>query len=169
MLARARKQLTVGNAIALAAVFVAVGGSAIALPGKATVDRNDIAKNAVKSKQVKANSLTGADIDEATLALAATDPPAGAVDVPADSVGAAELSPVTTVSANLEIANNIETFEIASCPAGTQVISGGADRTGGGVAHISESGISENGWFVSIHNESGGPVTYSIEANCLAE
>lgn len=250
MLERARRQLTASNVVAIVAVFVAIGGSAVALPGKGKVDRNDIAKNAVKSKQVKADSLKGGDIDESTLTLPGgaqgpasgpaggdlagsypdpaireaavdgskvADESLGASELADDSVGAgeiganavgegeiganaiaegeiapnavggseisdgavdqgeiedggvgaAELANLTTVSTNLVVANNVESFATATCPAGTQAISGGADRSGGGPARISESGLTGNGWFVSVHNQSGGPVTYSVEANCL--
>jgi hypothetical protein len=64
--------------LAAVAIFVALGtGAAFGLPGKSTVDRNDIRKNAVKSKQVKDGSLgsidlldngvTGDDVEEGTL------------------------------------------------------------------------------------------------------
>ena len=54
---------------ALLALVAATGGTALALPGKHSVQRNDLARNAVTSGQVKNDSLTGRDIDEATLAL----------------------------------------------------------------------------------------------------
>ena len=63
--------------VAFVALIAALSGSAIALPGKNKVDKNDIKKNAVGAKQIKKNavagsearnnSLTGADINEATL------------------------------------------------------------------------------------------------------
>jgi hypothetical protein len=54
---------------AMLALVAATGGTALALPGKHSVQRNDLAKNAVTSAQVKNDSLTGSDIDENTLAL----------------------------------------------------------------------------------------------------
>lgn len=54
--------------VAIIALVAALGGTAMALPGKNTVDSNDIKKNAVKSKHVKKDALKGADIDEASLA-----------------------------------------------------------------------------------------------------
>jgi hypothetical protein len=59
----------VALAAALVALAAATSGTALALPGKHSVQRNDLARNAVTSGQVKNDSLTGRDIDEATLAL----------------------------------------------------------------------------------------------------
>lgn len=53
--------------VALLALVVALGGTAGALPGKGSVQSNDIKKNAVKSKHVKKDSLKGADILESSL------------------------------------------------------------------------------------------------------
>lgn len=53
--------------VAIIALIAALAGGAVALPGKNTVDKNDIKRNAVKGKQVKDNALTGADVDESTL------------------------------------------------------------------------------------------------------
>ncbi len=67
------------------ACFIALTGTAAALPGKNTVDSGDIrpasvkasdlAKNSVNSPKVAKDSLTGADIDEST--LSAVSGPAG--------------------------------------------------------------------------------------------
>ena len=53
--------------VAMIALVAALGGTAVALPGKGTVDKNDIKKNAVKSKQVVNESLTGGDIQNESL------------------------------------------------------------------------------------------------------
>ncbi len=63
----------VALATALVALAAATSSTALALPGKHSVQRNDLARNAVASGQVKDNSLTGRDIDEATLALGKVD------------------------------------------------------------------------------------------------
>ncbi len=54
--------------VAGVALVAAVSGSALALPGKNTVQSNDIKKNAVKSKQLKNDGVKGKDVDEASLA-----------------------------------------------------------------------------------------------------
>jgi hypothetical protein len=43
--------------LALGALAVALSGGAVGLPGKSVVDKNDLAKNVVKSKHVKNNKL----------------------------------------------------------------------------------------------------------------
>jgi hypothetical protein len=53
--------------VALIALVAALAGSAVALPGKNKVDKNDIKKNAIQGKQVKNDTLTGDDVDESTL------------------------------------------------------------------------------------------------------
>lgn len=53
--------------LALLALVVALGGTAGALPGKGSIQSNDIKKNAIKSKHVKNDQLKGADIKETSL------------------------------------------------------------------------------------------------------
>ena len=80
------------NLLGLVAIFIALSGTAAALPGKNKVDSgdikagnvklSDIGPNAVDGSKVADNSLKGADVDEATLdipqqALPATLPPSG--------------------------------------------------------------------------------------------
>ena len=80
------------NVLGLVALFIALGGTAAALPGKNKVDsgdikagnvkRGDLAANAVDSSKVVDDALTGTDVDEASLnvpqqALPATLPPSG--------------------------------------------------------------------------------------------
>ena len=55
------------NIYGLIAVFIALGGTAVALPGRNTVDSGDIRNAQVKSVDVAQNTLTGGDIKEATL------------------------------------------------------------------------------------------------------
>jgi hypothetical protein len=65
------------NVYGLLAVFIALSGTAAALPGKNTVNsrdikkgavrKSDIRKNAVRGSKVKNNSLKGADVDEDSL------------------------------------------------------------------------------------------------------
>jgi hypothetical protein len=128
-----------------------------------------IASNAVGSTEVVNDSLASADL--AASSVGSSEIGTGAVgssEIATSAVQAAELGPITTVTTNLGVPNGAENSATATCPAGTQVISGGADRSAGGPARISESGIAGNGWFASIHNQSGGGVVYAIEANCLA-
>src|SRR5437764_3828534 len=88
------------NIVGYVALFIALGATAYALPGRNTVDSGDISRaqvktrnlgqgavtasklapNSVDSSKVRDNSLTGADINESTLNLPArptTLPPTG--------------------------------------------------------------------------------------------
>lgn len=60
------------NAIALLALFIALGGTAFAatnvLP-RNSVGTKQLQKNAVTSVKIKNNTVTGADVDEATLGI----------------------------------------------------------------------------------------------------
>ena len=63
--------------VAFVALLLALGGTAVALPGKNGVKSDDIAKNAVRSSDIKSsnvgssdvknNALTGSDVDESKL------------------------------------------------------------------------------------------------------
>jgi hypothetical protein len=55
------------NAVGYVALFVALTGTAAALPGKATVQSNDIKPNAVKSKHVKDGQVGSSDVADETL------------------------------------------------------------------------------------------------------
>jgi len=46
-----------GTAIAFTALLIALSGTAVALPGKNKVEGNDIRKNALTAKKIKANSV----------------------------------------------------------------------------------------------------------------
>ena len=58
--------------VAALSLFVALTGIAGALPGKKAIDKNDLNKNVVKSKNVAPDALTGADVNEKTLNIPAT-------------------------------------------------------------------------------------------------
>ena len=74
MISKVRRRISSAHLIALAALFVALGGSAFAAATIGTSDikngavtKNKLHNNAVTGKKVKKNSLTGQDIDEKTL------------------------------------------------------------------------------------------------------
>jgi hypothetical protein len=67
MLSKSVRRPSPALIVAVVALVAALAGSALALPGKNTVQSNDIKKNAVKSKQLKNNGVKGTDVDEASL------------------------------------------------------------------------------------------------------
>lgn len=77
------------NVLGVVAIYVALGSTALALPGKNSVDSGDIKNGAVKTADVANDGLTGADIDDSTLAVpwsGITGMPAGFADG-VDNVG----------------------------------------------------------------------------------
>jgi hypothetical protein len=81
--------------VAVIALVAALAGSATALKGKNKVDKNDIRRNAVQGKQVKDDTLKGADVDEATLGQVPSAATAGAAERSAGLEGLARIAPVT--------------------------------------------------------------------------
>lgn len=69
MLNSIKRHLNVATVLSLVALFFALGGGAYALKGKNSVDSGDIKNKTIKAKDVGNNKLTGAQINEATLAL----------------------------------------------------------------------------------------------------
>ena len=80
-----------GNVVGYVALFVVLGGSAVALPGKGVIDRNDLRKgvvktknlrnNAVKTPKIAPNAVTGAKVNEGTLVFACSNGRTRAVDL----------------------------------------------------------------------------------------
>ena len=60
-----------GLIVSLVALFVAIGGVAGALPGKNSVNSGDVAKNSLKSIDLKNDGVTGTDVKESTLNIPA--------------------------------------------------------------------------------------------------
>jgi hypothetical protein len=67
MLNRIRGRVGSAHLIAVTALVLAVTGTAIALPGKNSVNGQDIKNGAVKSLDVRDNNLRGDDVKESTL------------------------------------------------------------------------------------------------------
>lgn len=60
--------------VALIALVAALAGTAAALPGKSSIDKNDIKKNAVKSKNIKQEQVKSSDLADGTVAEADLKP-----------------------------------------------------------------------------------------------
>jgi hypothetical protein len=140
--------------VAVMAVFVALTGIAGALPGSKGVDKNDLKKNVVKSKNVAPDSLTGADINEGTLNVG------GGLNV-------------VQRKQNLAIATGAVGEAIVTCNAGEKVIGGGYaavtgnGRIDGNRAATNAQGV-PTGWQLDIFNNSGGPSTFEVYALCAS-
>ena len=140
--------------VAAMALFVALTGIAGALPGKKSVDKNDLNKNVVKSKNVAPDALTGADINEGTLLTAAG-------------------LHVVQRKANLAIGPNSANQATVNCNPGEKVIGGGyAAVTGNGRIDGDRAATTANGattgWIISIANPNPGQATFEIYALCVS-
>ena len=67
MLSRIRGRVGSAHLLAIIALVLAITGTAIALPGRNSVNGQDIKNGAVKSLDVRDNNLRGQDIKESTL------------------------------------------------------------------------------------------------------
>jgi len=55
--------------VGLVALVVALGGTAVALPGKNTVNSGDVKANAIKASDIATGAVGGAEVKEATLSM----------------------------------------------------------------------------------------------------
>lgn len=88
------RRLDPGLVVGVVALVFALAGSAVALPGKNKVDKNDIRKGAVKTKALKDGAVTQAKLKDGAVTAAKLND--GAVDgskVADGSLGVGELSP----------------------------------------------------------------------------
>jgi hypothetical protein len=119
--------------VALVALIAATGGSAVALPGSSSVDRNDLKKNSVRSKAIKNGQVKGADIarDAITGAKVAdgaiggaeiADGAVGASKIADGSVGGAEIADGTVGASELA---PTEPYHTVSAPGEPQFSNGG--------------------------------------------
>ncbi len=93
-----RRPLTFSNVVSLIAVFIALGGTALAVSvAENSVGSKQIRKNAVKTGEVKNQNLTGGDVKDESLTGADVDE--ATLQVNADSVGG---NKITRVNYNTE-------------------------------------------------------------------
>jgi len=166
---RIRKTLSFSNVIAFIALFVALGGSVYAA-GKLSgsqIKPNSLPGNRVKAKtltakqvkpetltgaQVKAGSLTATQINQATLT----------------GVTASKIASVQYASATVPL-NGGGVTGIANCPAGTNVIGGGATLSNQQLSFVNDSGPTavRTGWTATGFGEPGA-TTMTVTAICTA-
>jgi hypothetical protein len=113
-----RRRPSPAMVVAFVALVAALGGSAVALPGKNKVDKNDIKKNAVGAKQIKTgavagseaknDSLTGADVDESSLAKVPSAAAADSATTATTATNAGTVGGVQVFSATAQV--EIPTF-----------------------------------------------------------
>jgi hypothetical protein len=142
--------------VAVMALMAALTGIAGALPGKQSVDKNDLAKNIVKSKNVGPDALNGEDIDEGTLAL-----PAAGIQVVQRT---ASFGPVASGAAG---------DGVASCNGNEKAVGGGFaassgfGRLDGSQPQLNAQGV-PTGWHVFIGNDSPGNASFTVYVLCAS-
>jgi hypothetical protein len=141
------------------------------------VDTTEIAENGVESSDVAPDSLTAGDLGPASVASSEVADQSltqddlgpnsvGSSELQAGAVRASELGPIIQVSNSTGIAANTSFGVSVDCPAGTTVISGGAQPANFGV-EMTSSLRSGNGWLYQAKNNNGAPSTLTVFAYCL--
>ena len=131
--APARRRPQPALIVAIIALIAATGGSATALPGRDTVDRNDVQKNAIKSKAIKNGQVKGVDIAKGAVtgakiadgAVTAADIAKGAVtgaEIADGTVGGAEIADGTVGASDLA---PTEPFHVVGAPGEPRFSDGG--------------------------------------------
>ncbi len=187
-MARIAKLLSFSNVVACLALFIALGGSVYAagkisgtqikassLPGNRikakTLTGNQIKPGSLTGNQIKPGSLTGAQIKSGSLTGAQIQ--AGSLTgtqintstltgVTASKVASVQYA-VATVSLGATAA-----AATASCPAGTNVVGGGATVSNEETAFVNDSGpnSTRNGWTATGFGEVG--TSMNVTAICTA-
>jgi hypothetical protein len=148
-----------GLAVGVVALIAALSGTAIALPGKNTVDSGDIKPQAVKTQDLAPDSVTFVE-----LANNAANGPAF-LD---SAVASKQLDDATQADsgAATPIDPNDSATAIALCPNDGQAVSGGFNA--GSDVVVSESRIygTGHGWVVKARAGAGGG-SFTTLVNCL--
>ena len=146
--------------------------------GTDSVNSDEIAENAVASPEVAPDSLTTGDLGAASVASSEVADQSltqddlgpnsvGSSELQTGSVRASELGTIIQVSNSTGIANGANGSVSVQCPAGTTVISGGAQPSNFGV-EMTSTLRSGNGWLYQAKNNSGAASTLRVFAYCLA-
>jgi hypothetical protein len=135
---------------------------------KDAVDSDEIAKDAVKSDEIADNAVGSAKVADQSLTADDLGPNSvGSSELQASSVRSSELGPIVQVSNTTAIANGANGGVSVQCPAGTTVLSGGAQPANFGV-EMTSTLRSGNGWLYQAKNNSGAASTLRVFAYCLA-
>jgi hypothetical protein len=144
---------------------------------KDAVKSDEIAENAVASPEVApdsltagdlaANSVTSSEVADQSLTQDDLGPDSvGSSEIQAGAIRSSELGTIIQVSNSTGIAANSNGGVSVNCPAGTTVISGGAQPANFGV-EMTSSLRSGNGWLYQAKNNNGAASTLTVFAYCL--
>jgi hypothetical protein len=151
-LPRKRRVFTFSNAVALLALFLALGGTVYAA-GK--ISGSQIKPHSITGKQIKSGSLTGKQVVGKSL----------------NGVSASSLGSVVYATTAVTLIENAKggTSGTASCPAGTKVVGGGAIVSDEQEDYVNDSGpaADRGGWAATGFSGASG-TTMTITAICTA-
>lgn len=151
-----------GLILGLVALAVALGGTAMAnLPGNNSVISSDIKNNNVRSPDIKSNAVKQSEIAANAV---------GQSEVGTDAVGADELKATWIVGSGETVNANSADSATATCPVGSQVISGGFtwDIDAAGLFVVSlELSTGGNSATVTGYNDTGSNRTLSARVYCI--
>jgi hypothetical protein len=144
---------------------------------KDAVKSDEIAENAVASPEVAPDSLTAGDLaansvgssEVADQSLTQDDlgpDSVGSSEIQTGAIRSSELGTIIQVSNSTGIAAGANGGVSVNCPAGTTVISGGAQPANFGV-EMTSSLRSGNGWLYQAKNNNGAASTLTVFAYCL--
>jgi hypothetical protein len=141
-----------------------VGSDEIA---KDAVNSDEIAKDAVKADEIAPEAVASSEVANQSLTQDDLGPNSvGSSELQAGAVRASELGPIVQVSNSTGIAAGANGGVSVQCPAGTTVISGGAQPANFGV-EMTSSLRSGNGWLYQAKNTNGAASTLTVFAYCL--
>jgi hypothetical protein len=160
--------------VAIVALVAALTGSAIALPGKNTVDKNDIQKNAVKTKTIKAGAVTEPKLaDGAVSSAKIADAAVTTAKIADAAVSSAKLANASVSSAKIADAAvdsaKVENDSLTGADLAPGVISvvayGRVNNPDPGSPSLGAGGVGFTG--VSGGNADQGRTTVSVSAGVL--
>jgi hypothetical protein len=197
-----RRHFTYANVMSSIAVFLILGG-ATAFAAIQKVGANEIKANSIKTGKIVKEAVTSGKIkggaviegkiadgavttakiaDDAVTGDKVKESSLGTVPSATKATEALKLSKVSVVRVNFTVPSGAEqnTTQTATCPAGTQAISGGVrnDPTANhaaivtsrpviGEAGTPETGESFDGWRGSVTNTAVGAMSSSVWAICI--
>ena len=165
--------------ISIVALFVAISGTAMALPGTNSVNSGDIINRQVKTQDLHGDAVnTGkiadqqvrrADLrDSVVNSSKVLDESLASSDLGADAVGSSEIAGTTDGIATQTVPANSTLNATATCPAGGQAISGGYFTPATGVVQVTRMRRdSDNSWAFTFRNTAATGQAVDARVTCL--
>jgi hypothetical protein len=176
MISKLRGRVSSAHVIALAALFVALGGTAFAAARIGTHDIKNgavtakkIRNQAVKTKKIADGAVGNAKIHSAAVTHGKIAARAvGAGNLIDSSVTAPKLGATADGVATRNVAANGTLNVTVDCPSGDQAISGGYATPPGGAVEVTRMRrFSDASWAFTFHNRSGSAQPVDARVTCL--